>query len=382
MANTLTSLINPIFEALEKVSRERIGFITAVRVNASAERAALNQTIKIPVAGDSALADNTPGVTAPDTGDADSGTIDMTISRSKHYPIRMNGEETTALRNSGNYEDWMRQRFEKAFRTLSNAVESDLASTYAQASRAFGTASTTPFGTANSLADFAGLRRILDDNGAPETDLQLVLSNAAIEKLRGVQSSLFKVNEAGSSDLLRNGMTDRVQGFALRQSGQMKSHAKGTGSGYLVNDATPPGIGDTSITTDTGTGTIKAGDVVTLAGDTNKYVVAADHADNTLVINEPGLMIATTDNAAITVGAAYNVAGLAFDRDAIQFIARAPARPEGGDMADDIMMVQDPVSGLFYEVALYRQYRQVHIEVALAWGWKAIKPAHIALLLG
>lgn len=93
-------------------------------------------------------------------------------------------------------------------------------------------------------------------------------------------------------------------------------------------------------------------------------------------------MIATTDNAAITVGDAYSVAGLAFDRDAIQFIARAPARPEGGDMADDIMMVQDPVSGLFYEVALYRQYRQVHIEVALAWGWKAIKPAHIALLLG
>jgi len=40
------------------------------------------------------------------------------------------------------------------------------------------------------------------------------------------------------------------------------------------------------------------------------------------------------------------------------------------------------VSGLSFQVAMYRQYRQVHFEVALAWGMKMIAPRHSALLIG
>lgn len=40
------------------------------------------------------------------------------------------------------------------------------------------------------------------------------------------------------------------------------------------------------------------------------------------------------------------------------------------------------LSGITYQVALYRQYRQVRYEVGLSWGVAAVKSAHSALLLG
>jgi hypothetical protein len=42
----------------------------------------------------------------------------------------------------------------------------------------------------------------------------------------------------------------------------------------------------------------------------------------------------------------------------------------------------DPVSGIVYDIAMYRQYLQLVYHVRLAWGYQAIKSNHIATLLG
>lgn len=387
MANTITGLIPTIYEALDVVSREQIGMIPAVSRNSSAERAALNQTIMVPIAPANALADNTPGTTAPNTGDQTVNNVSMTISKSKHAPIRWNGEEQRGLINAGSYNDLLRNQFVQAFRTLSNQIESDLVvAAYQGASRAYGTPGTTPFGTAGDLSDIAQARKILNDNGAPQTDLQLVGSTSTFANLRGKQNVLFKVNEAGTAELLRQGVIGRLEGFDLHESGQAAAFTKGTGASYTTNTA-GYAVGATAITLITGTGTINAGDVITFAGDSNKYVVDSALSGGVVTIGAPGLLQAIPASAtAVTVGNTYTP-NLAFSKSAMQLVTRPPAMPIGPDgrpmdMADDVMTIVDPVSNIAYDVAMYRQFMQLVYHVRLAWGVASIKSNHIVVLQG
>ncbi len=379
MANTLTGLIPDIYEALDQVSRELTGYIPAVSRDSGIERAAVGQNVRVPVTTEVTAQDTIPSANAPNTGDTNVDHVDAQITKSRHVPVRWNGEETKGLSNAGTFSTIQADRFYQAMRTLVNEIESDVhVEAYKNASRAFGTGGATPFGTAADLSDFAGVLRILEENGAPRTDLQLVLGHAAIGNLRGKQSGLFKVNEAGSADMLRNGMTDRVMNMAIRHSHASGLHVNGTGADYLVNGAV--GAKSTTIAVDGGAGTILAGDIVTFAGDGNKYV-SGGLAGTSLALNKSGLLIPAADNTAITRGNAYT-ANVAFARSAIALATRAPALPEGGDSADDVIQVVDPLTGLAFEIAVYRQFMQVVYHVRLAWGVKAIKQDHIALLLG
>lgn len=384
MANVLNNLIPDLYEALDVVSRELTGFIPAVARNSSIERAALNELVRVPVTPTASSSNNTPGVTAPDSGDQTIDNVQVAITKSKHVPVRWNGEETKGLVNAGIFSSIQADRFYQGMRTLVNEIEADLwGEAYKNASRAYGTAGNTPFATAADMTDFAGVLRILEENGAPQGDLQLVLGHAAIGNLRGKQSGLFKVNEAGSSDMLRDGMTDRIMKMALRHSHAIGIHTKGTGTGYLTNSTTTNAIGDTVIPADTGSNTILAGDIVTFADESpaHKYVVNTALAGGNFSIGKPGLRNAVPDGKAITVGNNYTP-NVAFDRSAIVLATRAPALPEGGDAAEDMTTIVDPRTGLAFEVALYKQYLQNVFHIRLAWGFRAIKSAHIATLIG
>ena len=388
MSNTLTGLLPTVYEAIDVISRELTGMIPAVTRNSSAERAALNQTIMIPLAPQASLADNTPAVTAPNTGDQTVGNLTMTISKSKHYPIRWNGEEQRGLINAGYYNDLLRNQFIQGFRTLVNQMEIDLWTTgYQNASRSYGTAGTAPFGTASDLSDIAQVRKILDDNGVPQSDLQLVLGGAAMANLRGKQNVLFKVNESGTEQLLRDGIIGRLEGFDVRNSAAVTAVTKGTGTLYTSTTA-GFAVGTTSIPLITGSGTILAGDTITFAGDTNKYVVTTGiAAPGTIVIGAPGLLQALPASAqAVTVGSTATQ-NLAFHRSAIQLITRSPAMPIGPDgrpmdMADDVEQITDPKTGITFDLVVYRQYMQLVYHLRLAWGVQGVKPNHTAVLLG
>ena len=384
---TLTGLIPTIYEAMDVVSRELVGFIPAVSKDSNAERAAANQTVRSPVVGAMAAEDLSPAAYAADTPNQTINYVDMVITKARSVPFGITGEETVGLKNAGTLAVINRDRIAQAMRTLTNEIESDLAALHVSASRAYGTYNTTPFGTAGDLSDFAQTRKILDDNGAPQSDLHMVLGSTAVANIRGKQSGLFKVNEAGTDNLLRRGALDNVQGFDLHSSGQVKTAvAVGTGASATTNNA-GYAVGATTITlASAGTGTIIAGDIITFAGDSEKYVVVSGDADvsngGTITIAEPGLRkaIAASATAITVIGATTR--NMFFHRSAIQLATRAPAMPDGGDAADDVMLVTDPVSGITYEFCVYRQKRQNRYEINAAWGVKMVAPRHAGILIG
>jgi len=384
---TLTGLIPTIYEAMDVVSRELVGFIPAVSKDSNAERAAVNQTVRSPVVGAMAAEDLSPSAYAADTPNQTINYVDMVITKARSVPFGITGEETVGLKNAGTLAVVNRDRIAQAIRTLTNEIESDLAGLHVSASRAYGTYNSTPFGTAGDLSDFAQARKILDDNGSPQSDLHMVLGSTAVANIRGKQSGLFKVNEAGTDNLLRRGALDNVQGFDLHSSGQVKTAvAVGTGAN-ATTDATGYAIGATTITlASAGTGTIIAGDIITFAGDNEKYVVVSGDTNvangGTITIAEPGLRKAIAAAATNITVIGATTRNMFFHRSAIQLATRAPAMPDGGDAADDVMLVTDPVSGLTYEFCIYRQKRQVRYEVNLAWGVKMVAPRHAGLLIG
>jgi hypothetical protein len=382
MANTLTGLIPVLYEALDVVSRELVGFIPAVSRDSSAERAAVGQTVRSPVVPEVALEDITPGDLPADSGDASIGYVDMSISRSKAAPVRWTGEEQRSV--SQQYETIQRDRFAQAMRALCNAVEADVASVYHGASRAYGTAGTTPFADLSAMAE---VLKILKDNGAPTDALKCVFDTAAGANLRSL-TQLTSVNQAGTDRTLRTGALLNIHGFELRESGQVKRHTGGTLTLVTVTGDEAVGQTEIGVTTGATTGAVSltAGDVITFGTGDDKYVVAADvtvGAGTTGIIKiaKPGLMVAVGAGEAVAVSADYT-ANLAFAQSAIHLVTRAPAMPEGGDAAVDVIEITDPVSGLAFQVAQYEQYRRVKYEVGLAWGYKLVKPEHVALLLG
>jgi hypothetical protein len=380
MANVLTDLAADLYKAADVVGRELTGVISSSTINGNgSERVALNDVVRSHFTRSASAIDNAPSMTIPEGTDQTVDSKTLSITKSRGVQIPWTGEDIRHVNNGSGFETIYGDQIRQAMRALTNEIEIDLAtSAYLGASRAFGTAGTTPFGS--NFDEVAELRKILVDNGAPMNDVTMVLNTAAGTKLRNL-AQLQKANENGSTDLLRNGGLLDLQGIMLKESAGIQLPAVGTGASYLVNNAGGYAIGATAITVDGGTGTILAGDIITFAGDTNKYVVATALASNVVTLAASGLRKAAADNAAITVTAA-STRNVVFHRNALELAIRAPAMPNGGDAAVDAMTIQDPYSGLVFEVRAYKGFQKAMFNVSAAWGTKLWKPEFAAVLLG
>lgn len=376
MANTLTALAPTLFSAAQNVSAEPFGVIRAIDARFDDKGVAVGDNVIVPVAPMRTTSTFTPAMTPTAGADATADAVTIQITNSSKVSWNLTGEQIRSLENGNNYQEWVRQLAEQGMRALRNEAEAAAAlAIKVGASRAYGTAGTTPFAT--DLSALTNARKILQDNGAPLADLQFVGDTAAGLNLRNL-GIIQQVYQAGSDEERRSGSLLRQFGFQITESAGIGVHTKGTGASYVTSGSTAPGVRDIALVT--GTGTVLAGDVVTFAADTaNKYVVNNGvAAPGTIKLGRPGARTTIATANAMTVGNNYT-ANLAFERSAVVGIMRPPVMPSNPIMSQLAISDSQGMTYLMLDIAGYGMRTW---EMHLAYGFKVVQGEHVALILG
>jgi hypothetical protein len=208
-----------------------------------------------------------------------------------------------------------------------------------------------------SPADWAQLDRTLNELKVPNFPRVGIVSPKLKALIVG-QANLTRVNEAGASDALRRAMIGEYMGFDLLMGQNVPSSTfnSGTMTSAVVNVAGGLASGATSIVYDGANGatvTLKAGDIITIAG--NKYVVAANVTSvlnaGTITLRAP-TEVAIADDAAITVYDGGNNGrqchGAIFHPDAFVLVAPPLVAP----MSANSYTITDPETNIGLRVVM------------------------------
>jgi hypothetical protein len=381
----ISALTNDIYVSADIVGRELNGFIPSVTMNAESSQASKGDTIKAAFTQAASAADI---VERMDMQEADNSlTVDsksLTLNKARRVQIPLGGEDTRQLQNTGQYASVYGDLITQAMRTLANEIEVEIATALKNgAGTATGTAGTTPFAVGSNesgVEELLTARRFLVDQGMPTNDVAAVLNTTAGANIRS-NLKLLDHSFSNSGSLREQGILIPIAGINLRESGNISAHTSSGASSYAINAT--EAAGQTTLTVDGGSTDHVAGDVITIASDTSGagYVINAHTSDTEIVINSPGLLDGAEDGNAITTAATY-LPNFVFHRNAVELAMRAPAMPLGGDMASESITVQDPHSGLVFQVSTYRGYHKSLIEVTAVYGVKVWKGDFVHMILG
>jgi len=377
MANVFTNLAADIYVAAEKVGAELVGGVGAVRINSGSQQAAKGDTVRSAFTQPQTVSTTyAPSMTIPEGTDQTVDNKTMSLNTYASIQIPYTGEDIKHLNNGAGYETVYGNQIEQAMRSIRNKIELDLMLHLGQnAGNAYGTAGTTPYAT--NMNDLPNIMKLLLDRGCPDDgNITGIYDTTAAVNIQNL-SNLFKVNEAGDSALLRRGVLGQLYNVILARSAQVARPAVGTAASYVLDGAHAAGA--KSITVKTGTGTLVAGDVVTI--NSVKYVVNTGLAAAGTFTIQSGLVAAGSDGDTVTLSA-ISRRNVVLHKDAAELAMRPLANPINGDAAVDVIDVRDPVSGLVFRLSAYKGFHKAMIEIGVLYGYKLWLPDFAAIHLG
>lgn len=377
--NTLTAVIPQILAQGLMALRENAILPALVNSDYGEEAAKQGATIDVPIPSAIAIQAVTPAATPPSTAAVVPTSVPIPLDKWYEAPFYLTDKD---LREA--MVGTIPMQASEAIKSVANQVNNDIFATYVGVYGWQGTAGTTPFGTDTS--DATGVRRVLSNQLAPLGDRRVVF-DADAEANAGNLRAFQDINFGVTADDIREGRIARKFGFDWAMSQLTPTHTTGAVGTSLVDDSGAVALGVKTIHMDGFTTKPSVGDIFTIAGDTQTYVVTASTTlagTDSDVSFEPGLQVAlpTGDNNEVVTFKASHVVNLAFHRDAIAFASRPLEDDNMDGLGSIIQSAVDPVSGLTLRLEVTREHKRIRWSFDILYGTALVRAELASRLAG
>jgi hypothetical protein len=282
----------------------------------------------------------------------------------------------------------------EAIRALANDVNVDIMDEYVGVYGFAGGSDAIPFNSTDKVLDAVTPRKVLNEQLCPKGNRRGVVDFDAEANMLAL-SEFSDAEKIMSARVKIEGEIGRKYGIDWVADEAVPTHTAGTLSNGSEHKAKFDGgggaqtVGASSMDVDetTLTGTVVPGDIFTVAGDSQTYVVTNTStktaAGNAIagITFAPTAKVAWADDAVVTFKDSHK-ANLVFHRDAFAFAMRPLASQAYNPGGSTIRTMRDPLTGLVLRLEVSRQHKQVAWEFDILWGAKLVRPQLACRLAG
>jgi hypothetical protein len=375
MANTIPSaMYSQAVRLIQEAMRAKAGVLVGVTLDTLpdgvADTSKVGDTVTVEIPPIITAGTVTPAITAPALPNNTYKSKDVTLATFSNAMFHFTGQEWAALERG---ELVVSRSIESAMEALLVPIRSGIFTVLKPGIQGYvkSTTGTSMFNATDGLRNLSSVVGVLDKQKCPR-DRVAILANPEVVEARGLQqfTSGLYAPAASAARVYGEGLIGRIFGLDVLQEDEVANipatHTAGTGASYAVDGNHAAGA--TSILTKSGSGTVLAGDMITI--NNFDYVVKTGitaHGQS-IVLPEPGLLEAASASATITVrdaSSTHSIRGYAICPRNVLFVNRTPRiRGEAGDPA----IITDPVTGLRLKLAIYGGYHAAEWELSILWG--------------
>jgi hypothetical protein len=307
----------------------------------------------------------------------------VSLQLEKHFDVTF---AVTAKDWTLSLESFSQQLLQPAMAAISQAIDYYILGKYVEVPYYTGTAADPP----DSIGDLAAVAKALDDLKVPQRGRIAIVNPLAKQDMLSIDHVSRADARGDGGQALREASMGRVMGIDWYMDQNVRTHTAGTISDGVtktakVNSASVA-LGDTTVDIDNTTlsGTLLIGDIFTVAGDTQKYVVTANKTAAANAISamafSPGAKVAWADDTVITFAPQANhAANLAGHPNGITVAIVPLELPRGAARAE---YVGDRGLGVRIVYDYSSTYKQDTISLDVLVGAKCQHPELLARILG